>query len=93
MQITTLAEKTRSEIALLLPSLGLEEAKAIATECHCSHDTVYREWRKIKGTTPGKVLSTNPVVQCLIELAIKRKKLNEKAQKKAAKIMKQLSAA
>lgn len=90
MQIT---EEDRKNIALALPSLGLEEAKTIALKCGCSHDTVYREWRKIKGKTKGKIEDTNPVVQGLIDLAVLRKKETLKAEKRFQKSMQQLSAA
>lgn len=86
-------EKTRNEIAMALPSLGLDEAKQIATRCACSHDTVYREWRKIKGSTKGSVDGTNPVVLCLIELAVARKHEAREASKRLRKSMRQLSAA
>lgn len=90
MQLT---EEIRHEIALALPTLGLEEAKQIGVNCSCSHDTVYREWRKIKGTTKGTVEGTNPVVLCLLELAVYRKIETREATKRLRKSMKQLSAA
>jgi hypothetical protein len=90
MQIT---EKLRTEIALALPNLGFAEATEIAKDCLCSHDTVYREWRKIHGREKGKSLASNPVVVSLAELAAKRKAETKKLTKRMAKSMKQLSAA
>lgn len=88
MQIT---EKLRQEIALSLPRLGLTEAHQIATECMCSIDTVYREWRKVHGRTPGKSLANNPVVISLTELAVKRRAKQQKLDKRMQKSMQQLS--
>jgi hypothetical protein len=88
MQLT---QKQRSEIALALPELGLAEARQIGTQCECSHDTVYREWNKIKGKVTGKVDDTNPVVVCLAELAARRAKEAAALQKRMSKSMKQLS--
>lgn len=90
MQLT---EENRQEIALALPNLGKAEAKEIASKCNCSHDTVYREWRKIKGTTKGAVDGLNPVVLELIELAVARKREMKEAEKQLRKSMRQLSAA
>lgn len=90
MQITG---KLRNEIALALPKLGLEEATTIANECHCSMDTVYREWRKIHGRVPGKILATNNVVVALAELAAKRTAEAKALDKRLKKSMRQLSAA
>ena len=90
MQIT---EKTRSEIALSLPKLGFEECTRIAKECGCSIDTVYREWRKIRGTQKGAIDMEHPVVLALAELAIVRRKEIKATKKRLSKVMKQLSAA
>lgn len=90
MQIT---EKLRSEIALALPKLGLEEANEIARQCGYSNDTVYREWRKIHGRVAGKSLVSNPVVVALAELAAKRTAEAKALDKRLKKSMRQLSAA
>lgn len=89
MQIT---EKHRTEIALSLQELGHEEAKRIAEECHCSRDTVYREWRKIHGREAGPIRINNPVVVALAELAAQRKAESQSLNKRMQKSMKQLSA-
>ena len=89
MQIT---ENLRKEIAASLPKLGVEEATAIAKECLCSIDTVYREWRKIHGRAPGKSMANNSIVVMLSELAAARKAQAEKLNKRLKKSMKQLSA-
>ena len=90
MQMT---EKTRSEIVLALPFLGLEEVNKIARECGCSNDTVYLQWRKIRGVASGRIDMQHPVVMAIAELAVQRKKEKKEADKRANKIMKQLSAA
>ncbi len=89
MQIT---EKLRTEIALCLPILGLSEANRIARECGCSNDTVYREWRKIRGVTPGRTSMDNPVVLAIAELAVQRRRETKERAKRSDKIIRQLSA-
>jgi len=90
MQIT---EKHRNEIAVSLPKLGTHEVNAIAADCHCSTDTVYREWRKIHGRESGIIRTDNPVVISLAELAVARKKEAKLLAKRLRKSMQQLSAA
>ena len=89
MQIT---EKDRNDIALSLPSLGKSEVEKIASECGCSTDTVYREWRKIRGLAKGPTHDDNPVVVLLCELAARRKAEAKELRKRLRKSMRQLSA-
>jgi transposase-like protein len=88
-----ISESTRAEILLYLPSIGLNEANRIARECECSNDTVYREWRKLRGVEKGKSNMDNPVVLAIAELAITRKKEAKETNKRVNRIMKQLSQA
>jgi hypothetical protein len=86
MQIT---EKLCNGIALSIPSLTLDEARAIAKDTDVSYESVYRYLREIRA---GKLTFRNEkVVLALAKLAMNKKKDASKKHKLTADLEKQLS--
>ncbi len=88
MQIT---EKTRSEIALAIGRLAIQEAEKIAVKVNCSMDTIYREWKKMR-TAGSSLKSENEIVVALAELAAIRQTEKSNLANRFNKSIKKLSA-
>lgn len=85
MQIT---EKLRNAILFALPKLQVKDADAIAAKCDVHRDTVYRQYRKLKGEDP---VEESPVIIALAELAAVNKPQVVKDKNKLLALEKQLS--
>jgi predicted ArsR family transcriptional regulator len=85
MQITA---NLRAEILLSLPKLSLKDADQIADNLGVSRDTVYRHYRKLKGTDP---VEETDVILSLTKLAASRKPDVIKKHKRMRVLERQLS--
>lgn len=85
MQIT---QNLRKEIVYVLRKLSLKDADKIAAKCNVHRDTVYRQYRKLKGEDP---IEDNDVIIALARLAASRKKQVVNSQNELRTIEKQLS--